>query len=375
MRTAHITRSLTLTAAIGALLLGLPGRAEAQRVQIGVSASAELSRQVRDALRDVTRDLGEAMRDVSRDLSRGFGHDLGQDDRNWRGRVEDRQTRTLAIGPNGSIELRNVSGDVTVTAGSGRDASIDVIRRSRGRTDADARLGLERVKVDQQVVGTRATVKAEYTNERQAAYNVSVEMIVTAPVGTRVLVNSVSANVKVTGVHGELAIRTISGDVTLTNVGAVTEAKTVSGNVTIHGAAGDSALEVEAISGDVTLQQVKARSVKANTVSGDISATDITCESATLNAMSGDTTFSGDLARNGRYEITSHSGDVHFTPSAAVGFTLTASSFNGGISSSLPLQSDGSRTRRRTMSGKVGDGSATVTLQTFSGDITIGSKK
>ena len=91
--------------------------------------------------------------------------------------------------------------------------------------------------------------------------------------------------------------------------------------------------------------------------------------------MSGDAIYVGDLARNGRYELTSHSGDVQFTPSGAVGFTLTASSFGGDISSSLALQTDGSRTRRRSLSGKVGDGSATVTLKTFNGDITVGGRK
>ena len=376
MRRTHTTRTLITIAIVGALLAGSPARAAAQQAPPDTKTSADISREIRDALRTAGRDVGEAIREVSRELSREFGHGGEQNDRNWNGRAEDRQTHALAIGPNGSIELRNLSGDVTVTAGTGRDASIEVIRRSRGRTDADARLGLERVKVDQQVAGTRAAIKTDYANDRQSAYNVSVEMIVTAPVGTRVLINSVSANVKVTGIHGELAVKTISGDVTLANVGVVTDAKTASGNVTITGAAGDGALEVEAISGDLTLKQVKARSIKANTVSGNISASDITCETATFNALSGDASFAGDVAKNGRYEITSHSGDVHFTPTGPAGYSLSASSFGGDIHPPAGFQHDatGSK-RRRTVSGKVGDGSAVVNLQTFSGDVTVGPRK
>ena len=404
MMNAHdMTRTLTTLAATGALLFGWPDAAAAQRVQIDVKASTEFSRELRDALHDVTRDVGEAIRTLSRELGqglgqldRGLGRELGRSlrdlpdlshlkvldggwalaqERNWNGRAEDRHTRTLAIGANGALELRNLSGDITVTAGSGREATVEVIRRSRGRTDADARLGLERVKVDQQLTGSRATIRADYPNERQAPYSVSVAFNVVAPAGTRVVINSVSADLKVTGILGELSANTISGDVTLTNVGSVSEAKTASGDVTIVGASGDTAINVSTLNGDVTLKHIKARSISASTISGGITGTDIVCESVTFNAMAGDTSFSGDLARNGRYEISSHSGDVHFAPSGGVGFALTASSFAGDVTSSLSLQSDGSRTRSRKLSGTVGDGSATVSLQTFSGDIRVGSKK
>lgn len=412
--TRQMTRTGAMPAALAALLLVLPAPARAQRVQVDVKLSGDISREIREAMREVTSGLreatigmNEAMRDVSRELSRELGRDLGRDlgrglgnlgrdiaeglrdgrlgawdggwasaqERNWRGEATDRQTRPLAIGTNGAIDLRNLSGDITVTAGNGRDASIELIRRSRGRTDADARVGLDRVKVDVQVSGSRATVKTDYPNERQSNYSVSVDMIVTAPVGTRITVNSVSADVKVSGVRGEVSVTTISGDVVITNVGAISEAKTASGDVTITGSTGDIALDCGTLSGDVNLKQVKARRISASTVSGSVTAHDVTADSASLNTMSGDAIYVGELARNGRYELTSHSGDVQFTPSGSVGFTLTASSFGGDISSSLPLQTDGSRTRRRSLSGKVGDGSATVTLQTFNGDITVGGRK
>ena len=126
----------------------------------------------------------------------------------------------------------------------------------------------------------------------------------------------------------------------------------------------------------MTLQQVKARKITAGSVSGNVTARNIACDTATLNSMSGDTIFEGSLSQGGRYEITNHSGDVRFAPSNNTGFTVSASSFSGSISSSFSLQGDGARNRRnRSMSGKIGDGSATVTLKTFSGDITVGSKK
>lgn len=422
--TRQLARTLTTGATLAALLLALPGAAHAQssapspspRVRIEATLPGDLGRELRDALRDVTSSIGEAMRDLARDLHRELGAldketaingaQLGRElsrglaeglrnlpdmarggrkgdwdwsasqERNWNGKAEDRQSRTLAIGANGALELRNLSGDITVSVGSGRDATIELVRRARGRTEADARLGLERVKVETSVNGSRGVVRSDYPNDRQASYSVSVDMIVSVPVGTRVLVNSVSSDVKVSGVKGELSVTTVSGNVTISNVGAISDAKTASGDVTITGSTGDGALDAGTLSGDVTLQQVKARKITAGSVSGNVTARNIACDTATINSMSGDTIFEGSLAQGGRYEITNHSGDVRFTPSNNTGFTVSASSFNGSISSSFSLQGDGSRNRRnRSMNGKIGDGSATVTLKTFSGDITVGSKK
>ena len=396
-----MARTFIITAAIASVLLGLPARASAQRVQIDVSVSAEVSREIREALREVASGVSDALRDASRDINRDLGRGIGRDlaqglrdlpklgrlgawdggwslaqERNWNARADDRRTRTIAIGPNGTLELHNLAGDITVTAGSGRDTTIEVIRHSRGRTEADARLGLDRVTVSQQVNATRATVRADYPDERQSVYSVAVDMVISAPAGTRLVINSLSGSIKVTGIKGEMAANTMSGSVTLGNVGTVSEAKTASGDVSIIGATGEGTLDAGTLSGDVTLQQVKASRIHATAVSGSVTARDVTCESATLNSLSGDAVFSGDLAQNGRYEITSHSGDVRFTPTGKVGFTLVASSFSGDISSSLALQtSDTTRTRRRSLTGKIGDGSATVTLQTFNGDITIGTKK
>jgi len=88
------------------------------------------------------------------------------------------------------------------------------------------------------------------------------------------------------------------------------------------------------------------------------------------------------LARGGRYEFTSNSGDVRFSPTGSTGYALQATSFSGGITSSIPLvrpadsQSLTNRRmgRSRAATAKVGDGSATVTLRTFSGEIAIGKK-
>ena len=147
-----------------------------------------------DAFRDLSREITRAMQD----LGRGMGHFTGtpfaegavDQDKDFRVEQTDRQTKTLAIGANGSLELKNVVGDITVKAGGGRDATVEIVRVSRGRTDADAKTGLERVTAEVTTRGDRASVTAEYPDDRHPNYAVSVALTVTAPAGTKLLVQS-----------------------------------------------------------------------------------------------------------------------------------------------------------------------------------------
>lgn len=386
------------------------GDRRVQRIQVDARVSMDVSREIRAALREVSASVGAAVRDVTREVTREVARGLrdlpdiridarlsgldgldglrgldgldglsglDQDRSDWGPSIDDRQTKTLNIGATGTLELENFTGDITVTASSGREVSIDVIREARGRSQADARLGLERVVPEINVTGTRATVRARYL-DRPSNYNVSTDFVVRAPAGTRIVINSLRADVKVTGIRGALSVTTASGDVVLTDVGAIESAKTANGDVVIRGATSEQALEAGSLNGDVLLSDIKARRISANTVSGSIEVRNVECESASLTTISGDVTYAGHVARSGRYELSTNSGDVHFRPSGGSGYALEASTFSGDIggvtavnTNALQGNSRNRNSRTRTVRTQVGDGSATVTLQSFSGDITV----
>lgn len=392
-------RTFLLTTLSAALLVTLPVAAAAeQRREVDVKIDARvkvnkvdvnaklrvnipqsISREIREALREVSAGIADLSLEL-RYLDDMDHQNRGQD-RDWRASADDKQTRTISIGANGTLELENFSGDITVVAG-GKDVSIDFIRSSHGRTETDARAGLERVRPEVDVVGTRATVRATYM-DRPTSYSVSTDFVVRAPAGTRIVVNSLRAAVHVTGIKGELKITTASGDVILTDVGAVQEAKTGNGDVTIKGSTSDGELDAGTLNGDITLTDIKARRINANTVNGSVNAHDVVCASASLSTISGDVIYMGSLAKGGRYEFTSNSGDVRFSPTGSTGYALQVTSFMGEISSAITLSgNENGRSltnqrgpRRRAATAKVGDGSATVTLQTFTGDISIGRKQ
>ncbi len=116
--------------------------------------------------------------------------------------------------------------------------------------------------------------------------------------------------------------------------------------------------------------------------------TDVACDRLAVKSVSGNVEYAGTIVRTGRYEITSHSGTVRLTLANPVGFELNANSFSGSIRSDLPMTIGGDSARRgvddrgrrrgddprHAMRATFGDGSATLTIRTFSGNIIIAKR-
>ena len=294
----------------------------------------------------------------------------------------ERQTKTVKIGADGELSLSNISGDITVTRGGGSDATIEIVKIARARTADEAKelLGLVTVNVTERT--GRAEVKTVYPREDEMRrnnrrnMNVSVNYTVTAPPGTRLTVNSISGSIKVADIKGDLSTNSISGTVRITNGGRIAAAKSISGDVEIIDTQTDGPIEANSISGGVTLRKVSARRIDVGSVSGAIMVQDVTSDRVAGHSISGGVDFSGPLAKGGRYELNSHSGDVRVTLAGSTGFEVDANPFSGNIRSDVPLKIGGNddRGRRRSLQGVFGDGSAVLSLTSFSGSVTITRK-
>jgi hypothetical protein len=296
----------------------------------------------------------------------------------------DRQTRTLKLGPNGTLGLMNIAGDITVTRGNGPDTNVEIIKTARGRDVNDAKELLQLVQVEVTERAGRADVRANYPRGDEARrdnrrnVNVSVAYVVTAPAGTRVTVESISGNIKMADIKGDVTTNSISGDIRISGAGRVNGAKSISGTVEIADAETDGALESSSVSGDVILRRVTARRIEAGTVSGNIKIEDVKCDRVSAKTTSGSVAFVGTLARSGRYELGSFSGEVRLYLSGGTGFEIDANSFSGGIRSDFDIVTKGpvqtGRGRRTALTGTFGDGSAVLDLTTFSGSIVVSKR-
>jgi hypothetical protein len=297
----------------------------------------------------------------------------------------ERSTKVLRLGPDGTLALGNISGDITVSRGGGNDATIEIVKTARGRTPEDAKELLTLVPVEITERNGRAEVKTRYPNgdeqrrNNRRNINVSVAYTVTAPADTRVSIESISGNVKVTGIKGDINANSISGDVRISGAGRIGTAKTISGTVEISDTQADGSVGGSSVSGDVLLRRVTARRMDAGSVSGNIRLEEVQCERVSGQTTSGNVLFAGTLARAGRYELKSFSGEVRLALSGNTGFEVDANSFSGEVRTDLPITTHGTnepnrRGRHTTLSGTYGDGAAVLDLTTFSGSIVISKR-
>jgi len=290
----------------------------------------------------------------------------------------ERLTRTVNIGANGELEITNIAGDIVVTRGGGTGATIEVVKTARAATAQEAREMLALVPVDIVERGTRAEARTRYPSgddQRRTGrrnINVSVAFNISAPEGTRIFVKSISGNINVRDILGGLTLETVSGNVHIANAGRMANGRSISGDIEVLDTKVEGALEAGTISGTIRLRRLSARSLAVNSVSGDVEIEDVTAERIGAQAISGNIRFAGDLQPNGRYEFTSHSGDIRLALAAGAGFQVEASSFSGTINTDIPVTMSGAQGgRRRTLRGTAGSGGASLDLTTFSGTIVI----
>ena len=294
----------------------------------------------------------------------------------------ERTTRVLKVGANGELHISNVSGDIVINRGSGNEVSLEIVKTARGRDDADTRELLELVQVEVIERNNRAEVRTRYPQgdemrrNNRRNFNVSVAYNVTAPAGIRIRAYSVSGSVTAKDIKGDVSAESVSGAVRLISSGRVSSAKSISGDVEVVDATIDGPLSASTASGNVMLRRVKARELELQSVSGDVVLDDIQAERVEAQTVSGSVRFSGPVARSGRYEFNSHSGNVTLAVAGTQGFELEATSFSGSIRSDFTFSGDSAESSGRgrwqkTIRGVYGDGSAGLELTTFSGNIVI----
>jgi DUF4097 and DUF4098 domain-containing protein YvlB len=283
-------------------------------------------------------------------------------------------SRTLRLGRNGTFDLQNLSGDVVVTGGAGSDVRVEATKRVRYPNESEARALLKSIEVRIEERNGNVEVRTDYPRRNWSG---GVDYTVTVPRDANVVLRSVSGDVRVSNINGELRAETTSGNLTATAVRRVRQAKTISGDVEITDSDGDEVTGLT-VSGSVIARGIKARTVDLSSVSGDLRLTDVESGRTFVRSVSGNVEFAGRLSQQGRYEFQSHSGDVRVSPLGSQGFSLDASTFSGDLRSDYPLTLQGNqqnvRARRgpgRGIRGSFGEGGAVLTLQSFSGNITI----
>jgi len=292
----------------------------------------------------------------------------------------DRFSAKYRLGRDGRVSISNISGDIVVTSGSGEDVTVEAVKRTHGDRNQ-----LDQVRIEADNAPGRVDIRTAYPRTvypQRGNSNVSVDFTVTVPAAASIDLHSISGSVKVSGVRGSVRAETISGAVTASDTPKRELAKSVSGNVTLDNVRTDGDVSASTISGTVTARSVKAHGLDMGSVSGDLAVSDAVCDRLGVKSISGSVEYSGGINKTGRYSVTTHSGSVRLALANPGGFELNADSFSGTIRSDFAVVIGGTSARNdrrrfgpgRSVHAVFGDGGATLTIRTFSGDIVIAKR-
>jgi hypothetical protein len=289
--------------------------------------------------------------------------------------LTERVSRTIRAEAGTWLDVANISGDIDLSVGSGRDIVIDAVKRARGR-DGRARQLLDTVSVDIVEGPGRIEVRTVYPRGGERRGSAWVDYTVRVPADISVNLKSVSGDIRANSLKGELRLESVSGDVTVGRAGRLSFVRSVSGDVLLTDVTSPEDLTAGSVSGSFIARGLDARILDVSTVSGDLLLDRVRCERAEVRSVSGTVEYVGALVERGRYEFNAHSGDVRLGISSGVGFQYDVSTFSGALHAGWPTESAGQGTpaRRRdarSIRGTVGNGSARVLIRTFSGDVAL----
>ena len=192
------------------------------------------------------------------------------------------------------------------------------------------------------------------------------------PAGTRVVARTMSGDIIITGVKGEVEASTMNGDIDVADAAERIDITNASGDITLRGSSGTTRLR--ALSGEIDVRDV-AGDLEVETVSGEILMSGITSKFVRAESTSGDVEYAGTVDPAGRYELRSHSGDLRVDIPESASACVDVETFNGEIESDFPItlqpnERSGSA-RHQRFDFKIGTGQARISLDSFSGEIRI----
>lgn len=171
--------------------------------------------------------------------------------------------KSYQLGPNGSIRIENVSGNVNLVGHDGSAVSVSAFREGPDRNV---------VEVEDLSTPGNIHLRAKYPEDCRRC-NASLRFEVRVPrSGVQIeRVSTASGDVNATDLSGRVNLSTASGDVTLQGVSGEIEASTASGRVRVTNASG--AVRASSASGDVEVEIARlegTRDLRFSSASGNV---------------------------------------------------------------------------------------------------------
>jgi hypothetical protein len=194
------------------------------------------------------------------------------------------------------------------------------------------------------------------------------DVTVRVPAGRKLELRIGAGQVTAIGTQADLVLDSCVGSVVVEGTKGTISVDTGTGVVSARNTDGDLAIDTG--SGNVTLERCRGGRLGVDTGSGSVEATDIGADDLSIDTGSGRVEVT--LARMGKgdFVVDTGSGSIDFQVPPGASADITADSGTGGVSLDLAA----AKVQRHDddeMTVKLGDGEASVTLDTGSGAIRI----
>jgi len=247
------------------------------------------------------------------------------------------------------LVIDGLAGALTIVAWE-RDA-LEV----RSQTNGSAPVRVRRA-------GATVQVEAEEARRRR-----TIEAALRVPAWMEVDIRGTSLELDVRGVDGAVRVSTIGGNVIVQDVGGSVDVRSVRGAIAVTDAR--AGVRASSQADDVTLRRVTGP-VEAHSGDGDLVLDGVDSRAVRAETLDGDVMFSGTIAPGGEYGFYLHDGDAFIEVQRTVGARVSVSTFDGEFTSDFPVRVE-RFTAGREFDFVLGDGSARIEIEVFDGEIRL----
>jgi DUF4097 and DUF4098 domain-containing protein YvlB len=194
-----------------------------------------------------------------------------------------------------------------------------------------------------------------------------VDYELTVPAWMALSLEGMYATVNVKGTRAPIEVETIDGDITVEGGAESVKLTSVQGRISATGSRGR--IELNTVSDDIEAADLQG-DIVAETVSGSITIAKSDAKSVEVQTVSGELVYDGRIVDGGHYSLLTHSGEIAISVPEGANATIATAIGSGEVRASFPLPAS-ERPSRRRQTFRLGTGSATVELESFSGTISL----
>lgn len=176
---------------------------------------------------------------------------------------ESKLTHKFKVEPGGLLDIRSVTGDVTVDTWNKKLVEIQETCTLDVFTKTEAQEILKRIQTSYEQVGNTIRIERKEISRKR----IHSSFVITVPSAFDLKIVTIGGDLTIRNTKGKVELKTTGGDIKLTQVDGDVKASSAGGTIELQSATGEAVLSTAG--GDIELEDVKGP-VRAKTAGGDI---------------------------------------------------------------------------------------------------------